>query len=258
MKLSFSNIAWGDDQEREILTAMAKKGYTGLEIAPTRLFPENPYKEGEALADYADRILDLYGLEICSMQSIWYGRTENIFQEQECQQLLSYLEECCRFAQYVDGANLVFGCPKNRIRPEDKTDADARSFFEQAAFIAVSYGSVLALEANPPMYGTNFINTTEEAFQFVESIPGLKVNLDLGTILDREESLELVRENLQKVNHVHISEPGLVPVQIRPIHHQLAQLLRESGYTGYVSVEMKKAETTTILSVMEEVAEVFG
>lgn len=40
------------------------------------------------------------------------------------------------------------------------------------------------------------------------------------------------------INHVHISEPFLVPVKQRKIHRLLKSLLEAAGYSGYVSIEM--------------------
>lgn len=43
LRLSVSNIGWQAEDDREIYALMKEYGYSGLEIAPTRIFPENPY-----------------------------------------------------------------------------------------------------------------------------------------------------------------------------------------------------------------------
>ena len=45
MKLSISNIAWSADQDEKVYGMMQQLGFTGLEIAPTRIFPEKPYED---------------------------------------------------------------------------------------------------------------------------------------------------------------------------------------------------------------------
>jgi len=40
MKLAISNIAWQDTDEKEIFDIMRRLDIKGLEIAPTRLFPD--------------------------------------------------------------------------------------------------------------------------------------------------------------------------------------------------------------------------
>lgn len=43
MDLSISNISWSAEQDSQVYELMQKHGFSGLEIAPTRIFPENPY-----------------------------------------------------------------------------------------------------------------------------------------------------------------------------------------------------------------------
>ena len=44
------------------------------------------------------------------------------------------------------------------------------------------------------------------------------------------------------MNHVHISEPYLKPIQHRSIHAELLSTLSENGYAGFVSIEMGKVD----------------
>ena len=41
-QLAISNIAWHKEDDEAVYTAMQQAGFTGLEIAPTRIFPEKP------------------------------------------------------------------------------------------------------------------------------------------------------------------------------------------------------------------------
>ena len=47
MKLSVSNIAWSPERDETVLILLKKHGFSGVEIAPTRLFPEAPYDKIE-------------------------------------------------------------------------------------------------------------------------------------------------------------------------------------------------------------------
>ena len=67
-----------------------------------------------------------------------------------------------------------------------------------------------------------------------------------------------VAAHLHRVSHVHISEPGLAPIQPRPLHRELALLLKGVGYQGFVSLEMKAAGEEELTRSLEYVAEVFG
>ena len=44
MKLSISNIAWSKEDDDKVYGFMRELGYSGLEIAPTRIFEGQPYQ----------------------------------------------------------------------------------------------------------------------------------------------------------------------------------------------------------------------
>ena len=77
-------------------------------------------------------------------------------------------------------------------------------------------------------------------------------------MLAQGEKLQKFVDDLQYVSHVHISEPGLAPIQKRPEHRELALLLGAVGYRGYVSVEMACTDLETIRRTLDYIAEVFA
>jgi len=79
----------------------------------------------------------------------------------------------------------------------------------------------------------------------------------LSTMLAQGEKLQNFVDDLKYVSHVHISEPGLAPIQKRPEHKELALLLGAVGYRGFVSVEMARTDLDTVKRTLDYVAEVF-
>ena len=132
MKLSISNIGWSEKDNFVVFQLMKKYKYSGLEIAPTRIFPVSPYDHLEEAAMWSKDLYQRYGFSIPSMQSIWYGRHERIFgTKEERQVLLDYTKKAIDFAHAVGCKNLVFGCPKNRVLPEDAEKITAVPFFKE-------------------------------------------------------------------------------------------------------------------------------
>ena len=259
INLAISNIAWDKADDEAVYTAMQQAGFTGLEVAPTRIFPEEPYENLTSAALFGGYLLNRWGFTVPSMQSIWYGQTGNIFEPEEAEELLDYTAQAFQFAHSLNCPSLVFGCPKNRRLEPPHTAAEADVFFSRAGSLAARYGVVLAIEANPPVY-TNFLNSTKDAFALVRRLqnPGLAVNLDLSTILSNGEKLRDYVDDLGYVSHIHISEPGLAPICRRPEHAELAMLLKAVGYRGYVSVEMARTDLDTVLRTIDYIAEVFA
>lgn len=241
MKRSISNIAWPAAQDESMYLFLQQQGFEGLEIAPTRIFPDKPYDQLAEAKAFARHLKKTFGLAISSMQSICFGRDEAIFGTPSARQsIFDYIKQSIDFSEAIQCGNLVFGSPKNRIIGADQMDI-AYEFFGKLGDYAASKNTVLAFEPNPEIYGTNFINTTQEAVDFVKTVnsPGLKVNFDLGTFLHNEEKIEIISDNLGIINHIHISEPYLEPIQHREIHKQISKILGQKQYDQFVSIEMK-------------------
>lgn len=245
MNLSISNIAWTAEQEAAIYKLMKEFDFTGLEIAPTRIFPEDPYSHIKKAKDWAQDLKNKYGFRVSSMQSIWYGRQEKVFGTKEERNLLiQYTKQAINFAEAIGCHNLVFGCPKNRIIPDGMSTDSAKSiavvFFRHLGEYAIEHHTVIGMEANPPIYNTNFINGTSDALSLIREVnsDGFKLNLDVGTMIQKEENVSILDGNIYLVNHVHISEPYLKPIQERKIHKELLKLLQSEGYKKFISIEM--------------------
>lgn len=257
-RLSASNIGWQAQDDEAVYALLREFGYAGLEIAPTRFVGERPYCKAEAAACKATQLKERFGLCIPSMQSIWFGRTENIFDARGAALLAEYTRRAVDLAAAVGCPSLVFGNPRQRSIPEGAHPDDALGFFAEISAYARQHGVVIALEANPPVYGTNFCNASAEAFAYARRVPGLRVNYDLGTMLTNGESLDVLFKNLDIVSHIHLSEPQLAPIAPRPEHRALADGLRQAGYAGFVSIEMKTQPLAQVRAVLAYTAEVFA
>ena len=87
IKLAASNIGWAAQDDERVWQKMKELGYQGLEIAPTRVFPERPYDNLPGIALFAGVMYQKYGFVIPSMQSIWYGQQGNIFEAADVNRL---------------------------------------------------------------------------------------------------------------------------------------------------------------------------
>ena len=249
MKLAISNIVWSKE-ESDLYKLMGKYNFTGLEIAPTKIFTENPYEkliEGEK---WQKKLIDEYNIKLVSMQSIWFGKTENIFNSIEEREVLAdYTKKAIDFAQKTKCGNLVFGCPKNRVIGDNLKKESAEEFFREIGEYAFEHNTCIGMEANPSIYGTNFINNTKDAIDLVKKInnPGYKLNLDVGTMIVNDEKVSELEGVAKYINHIHISEPYLKPIEQRQIHIDLIRLLNKEKYDGYISIEMATHEDEKLI-----------
>lgn len=262
MKLAISNIAWTKDDDNIMYNYLKENNITSLEIAPTRIIEKDPYEHLDEAKKIAQELKSNYQLDIVSMQSIWFGKKENIFaSEENYQMLVEYTKKAILFAHAIGCPNLVFGNPKNRNMDNYEKDYSiALNFFKEIGLFALDYNVVIALEPNPTIYNTNFLNTTKEALDFVKEInlPSVKINYDFGTVIANNEELTIIKENLDLINHIHISEPNLEIIKKNHLHLELFAILKKQKYDKIVSIEMKQTSLKNIMDVLEYILEILG
>ncbi|MDR1522043.1 MAG: sugar phosphate isomerase/epimerase [Streptococcaceae bacterium] len=264
MKLSISQMAWNQTDNIKVLAYLKTQNFQGIEVLPTMVVKDNPYGSLEEAVIFQQKLAREYSLEISSMQSLIYGRRENLFgTDEEREVLLNYLQKAILFANKINCPNLVFGSPKNRLigKVTKEKEQKAYSFFKKLGDFAYEHKTFFSLEANPAIYGGDYLLTTKQALDVVKEVnsPGFCLNLDLGAVIENKESLDFLQKKIDLVNHIHISEPFLAKIKPRTLHQELAEILRKLNYEKYVSIEMKNLKNfETTKKVIEYIKEVFG
>ena len=249
MKIAFSNIAWDLPEQGEILSILSDTGVTGIEIAPTKSWPgwigATPAAVRETASSFATA-----GFAIPSIQAILFGRPDlKLFgSEGERIAFLKHIENVAEIAEGLGAKTLVFGSPSNRdpgSLPPDEAMQIAVSVMSVAGDICTRHGVWLGVEANPAIYGCKFITRWFEAAEFVRRCnnPGVKLHLDTAcTALAGDDLVQAVAETTDILAHVHISEPHLGPFESPVLDHAgFGGALRDAGYAGWCSVEMRRA-----------------
>lgn len=262
MKLAISNIAW-DKSENEIIYSMLKKyKIYGLEIAPTKFFEKDPYFQNKISLQNLKKEISLQSLDIVSMQSILFGRNDlKLFDsENKRTEMLEYLKMGVLFAKELGIKNMVFGNPKNRISSSQDDRKIAMSFFKELGNFANKNDVVIGIETNPSIYDCNFLTETKDTLYFINElqIEGIGLNLDLGTMLVNKEKIEVLEDfPIEKISHVHISEPYLNKIDIknRDFHKSILKFLKKRGYSRYISIEMKQQPIESIEEVLKYLSE---
>ncbi len=252
MKLSVSNIAWHPEQKLEAYALMRDYGVTGLEFAPSLLFP-NLASPLHATVGDCNRVLARiaeFDLQPSSMQSLLFGVSDaQLFGSPIARDTLRETTiHAIALAERLGCQNLVFGAPKNRAIPPGMDDVQARAIWHDAFLrigdAAAAAGVVVALEPNPVQYGTNFMTTIVDTLAIVTSLnhPAIRMNLDLGAAVMTEEIATLetwLPAALNASNHVHLSAPELAPLATQaPAVQRLLSALEAADWQNWVSVEM--------------------
>ena len=261
IKLACSNLSWKIEDTDKVLTLLKEKFFNGIELAPSKLFGNFELKKDHIA--HIERIKRIYNLPTVSIQSMWFGLTHNIYRSKEDRFiLLKRTKRLVVFADKIGCRNIVFGCPKNRNIPENMFNSSkkiaeeiALDFFYKIGMYCKKHSTILSLEANPNIYGTNFLNTTLDCIDFTNklSISSIKTNLDFGTVIYNQEKLNEIEPNLKKINHVHISEPYLKLIKKSEKHKELFKILQKNNFDGFVSIEMNNQSYQDLIEVINYV-----
>jgi sugar phosphate isomerase/epimerase len=229
-------------------------GYQGIDIAPGRVFA-NPFSVTDQEVSEFLKQLRSYGLRVGGMQSLLYRRSDLTIFEDEVRrgQTMQALCSMIDLGQKLGLAAVVFGSPKNRLIGE-VTPAKmqiARTFFGELGDYAHRKGIIFALEPNPAIYGGDFLLSTEDVINFVTEVssPGLKVNLDTGTLIENAELTlvqQLITQYHSNIGHVHLSLPNLKLLVIEDAHQVVLDSLLSVDYQGWIAIEML-SDTQSIL-----------
>ncbi len=260
-KLAISNIAWTKKEDSAVYELMRNNGFTGLEIAPSRVW-DNPYEQTDDNIDKFNKDLENNNLEVVAFQSLLFGHPEfAIFQDESTRvATINHLKNNILLAGKLKAKALIFGSPKNRIignLASEKAEEIAISFFRELGEFAVKNRTCFCIEPNPAIYGGDFILSTQEAIELVKKVnsEGFKLNIDLGTITANNEDLEgTLMAALPFAGHIHISEPFLEKIdKNKNKHRKIKEILSNQGYDLALSIEMKNAgeEISNINNVNE-------
>lgn len=251
MKLAISNIAWAAEEQSEILPMLRAAGVTGIEIAPTMVWP-NWQGATPRIAAALRRALADAGFAVPALQAILFARPElHIFGDAAGRAaLLAHIAHAASLAAALGAGAMVFGSPRNRLRgertPEQAMD-EAVPVFRALGAACADAGTTLAIEANPPQYGGDFLLRWREAAELVARVdhPGVTLHLDTAcTALAGDDPAEAALACAPRLRHFHVSAPQLAPVDAASDlpHPAIAAALRSGGYAGWVSIEMRRAE----------------
>jgi sugar phosphate isomerase/epimerase len=143
------------------------------------------------------------------------------------------------------GAKIVFGSGTARTAPDGMPEAEAHRRFAEVLRTArdTAAASDLRIVLEPLSRSeTNVLNSFAEAVGFLDDadIDGVDVVADLFHIRNAGESLDVVRENGDRVGHVHVSDRDRLPLGAEggdDVWRDFLAAVHDGGYRGSVSLE---------------------
>lgn len=244
--LAISNLAWPAAEDNAALALAAELGFDGIELAPAKVFGDLHSVAPDRIAAYRRHLAGM-GLAVPALQGLLFGAPgAHLFTDSESRESMAvHLRRVAAIAGDLGAGACVFGAPALRdpgpLAPDD-AHRIAVDFLRDLAPHFAAAGSSLCFEANPARYGCRFVMRTQEAFALVEAVDaaGIALQLDTGTMFVNGEDPAVIGRVAHRIGHLHVSEPDLAPVASSGVDHApVAAALGASGYSGFVSIEMK-------------------
>ncbi len=226
----------------------ASLGCHGVEIAPFTL-AENSGGISSGRRNAVRKAAEAEGVEIVGLHWLLAGRdglnvcSPDAGARKAAAESLEALVGLC---SDLGGRIMVFGSPKQRRVEPPQTYMEAWrlavDLFQELAEKALRAGVTIAFEPLGPDE-TNFVNTMAEGTLLVREVgsPAFKLHLDVKAMAaEGRPPQETIRiEGGRNLVHFHANDPnrkgpGMGALDFAPI----AAALKETGYEGYVSVEV--------------------
>jgi sugar phosphate isomerase/epimerase len=241
LKISISNLAWGDTPLDQVIPKLANVGLNGVEIAPTAIWPDLDQVSNQEIIEFKE-YLKSHNLVVSGIQSLLYGHPELQLFDQGCWGALrKHLESAINIGGLLGADVAVFGSPKNRLKKSlntDQADELAKIFLVQLEPCLKANSLVLTLEPNAPEYGADYLTTYEEVVQLCKKIDSesIKPQIDTGCLwmIGQEPSDAL---NFASPHHIHVSAPNLTEVPGNMAFSAFFESLKLSAYPGWITIE---------------------
>lgn len=249
MKFAICNETWQGPEWTldRVCERAAAHGYAGIEIAPFTL-AENPALLTEADAEAMGRTARRHGLEIVGLHWLLVrppGMSLTSADGAVRARTAEFGRHLARLCAAMGGTIMVWGSPKQRSLDEgvswDETAARAAEVLRAIAETAGPLGVTLAIE---PLARTetNFLNTAAETVKLLRLVdhPACRLHLDVKAMSDEGTPVpDIIRAHAADTAHFHANDPNLRgPGQGAVKYEPIVQALRETGYNGWVSVEV--------------------
>lgn len=240
MKLAISNFAWDFSENTNIFEILKKHQIPNVEGVLTKIDNWGDLTSEKVLNFKS--LLDSYDLTIESLQSIFYG--VNCDGLHDGKVIIPHIEKVLEYSKILGVKTLVLGSPNLR-RNTPNLLIELSNVFKVLDKILENSGIEISLEPNTKSYGGDYFHNLTDIVIFISenNFKNIKTMIDThNLILEGIDPCKEITKYFNVVNHIHISEQGLKPIQDIEFHKKFSQTIKTLKYDKIVTYELLKCE----------------
>jgi sugar phosphate isomerase/epimerase len=235
----------------EAMAFVSRAGYDAIEIAPFTIAP-NVNAVSAAERQRIQEMARDHALQISGIHWV-LAQTEGLHLTHPSESIRrttsQYFCDLVQFCADLGGRFMIVGSPKQRnllpgVSPEQACEW-ATEVFREPVSRARDLGVTICFEPLA-VSESNFINTAAEAIRFTQRLNSahFKIILDVKAMCSEANTIpQIIRESAPHFAYFHANDanlkgPGFGKIDFKPI----AKALKETGYEGFVSVEVFQFE----------------
>ena len=260
-KFAISNIALTPLAHSDELQVLSELGFTGLEVAPSRVWQDTWHGLTPAMVESYRRDVEAAGLNVLGLHSLLFDQKDlGLFSDAAGRaRVLDYMTHLSAVCRDLGGHTLIWGAGRWRHgRSPDDADAYVIDFFQNLDVRIKEHGTCFCFEPLGPK-DSDFLNSVVDAKKLVETLalPSIGLHLDAKGIAENAEmTADIAELAIPYLKHIHVNEPGLgILGSTGEIDHAgFAKILKNVGYDKFIAIEQRMLDATDALGPVRQAA----
>jgi sugar phosphate isomerase/epimerase len=173
---------------------------------------------------------------VSSIQSIFYKTNINSLDETE--KIINHLQTIISISKLLKFDKVVFGSPK--IRKVTNLES-LKNLFHLIDDLFDKNNLYFLIEPNSKYYGGDFFFELSEIVEFLKENDFKKIKTMIDThnsFLENSNPIDDIINYFEYIEHIHISENNLNPLQNLNFHQEFSNLLLDKGYNKIITYEL--------------------